>query len=1006
MSAGSKREWIAIAAAAVAALVYFSIEVSRRSRPPARELAPDTEPIDAPAPSSTLGVEAPPPLPDASVTPGAAGSGARPSAPVGDRSAAVGETTPAREPASVSGRVIDSAGNGIGGVEVLAVFATDEADRPPSRAAPRGARALVPLWKRRLPLDLADPSALGLPIPRATQTDSEGRFAFSACAPGRFRLALRAAGRAPLDLDDPILPSSTALRLPDIELEPGIAYSGRVLDALDHRLPGAIVARLDDFLDPTLPDLSARIAPFLAASDRDGSFATPALPFGRATLVFRSPSLAQLREDDPPELRLDLVSGLLVRYDAVYAKLSPGARIVGHVVSRAVDRGALRVAAIRAAAVPSAMTADCRADYRTASLESNGTFVLTGLLDGVAYELRAISPAQTFDIDCPWSPPVIASAGREEEVELQYRPDCTLTFLVEDARTHAPVPRFTATLHGATPEVQLDEHGDPLERHERGVARFAGVRPARGDARVKIEIEADGFHRTVQEEQLISGNDLDLGPILVDPYPTLDAIARDAGTRNPLSGVRILSIERDAAAEAELVVGDELTGASGTARIASLRTKVSTVLALRRGYAPLRLHGADIGGASDTCAIDLRRGVNLRVRVIDGAGQPIAGRRVESIAGEWNPNDARFVGESVSPEEPAAEITDAQGDCAFADLELGLHTFRVARDREWLDGEWKIVRLTEDGPRELVLVTSAPANVDGHVFDGKSPVPGVEILAARADLLPARAPFLEPGRPLPAGMRAITDSQGRFALRNLDPGPYRFVIRLPDQELRLVREARVETGDRSLVFDVGDSVIRGRVETAEGNPCPIAALWVLSRDEAERLETVKRRLMRGDESIDAGDALRGFPDDFDHPALVTSGGGGFTLRGLARNDGYTLYASDGTSASGWRDLSAARRSRDERSLSIRLAPRGTLRVSASAVVEKRALVLVALHSEVPPRIERLRPGLDLFLPALDAGTWRVHLFVKRGERDYVPILDPREVTIAAGEDAAIELVLP
>jgi hypothetical protein len=46
------------------------------------------------------------------------------------------------------------------------------------------------------------------------------------------------------------------------------------------------------------------------------------------------------------------------------------------------------------------------------------------------------------------------------------------------------------------------------------------------------------------------------------------------------------------------------------------------------------------------------------------------------------------------------------------------------------------------------------------------------------------------------------------------------------------------------------------------------------------------------------------------------------------------------------------------------------------------------------------------LPALDAGTWTVQLFEKRGDGGYVPIVDPREVEITAGAEATADFVLP
>lgn len=990
------------------------------------------------------------------------------------------------ERASVSARVVDAAGTPITGVRVLASFGidADSFSRPWNVRAfgqwfdarfargtdARSARAIDPLWKRRLPLDLADPRALDIEPARTTDTDADGRFTFDHCPPGRFRLSLRSAQAAPRDFDDLILPAESALVLPDIELEPGAAYSGFVIDARQRPLEGARLASIDDFLDPTLPDLSALVAPEVARSGRNGSYATRMVPLGRARFVVRAPSLAPLSADDPPEVRVDTTTFLAGSDELLSVAFPPGSHIVGHVASRAVDRGSLAVAAIRASAERTPMTAACRADYRTARVEPNGTFVLTGVIEDAAYELCAISLTQSFDDDCPWSPPVIAIAGRDEDVALEYRPDCSLAFVVEDARTHTPVSRYTVTLRGATPDVLRDEHGDPIDRHDGGRTQIRGVRPTRRDARVAIEISADGSAPIVREERLVSETDMDLGAILVDRYPTVAVTVRSAGTNSSgivrsarpnsnglvrstsadsgvarnaspdsndlahsastsadglvhgttsatsdvdlgahggpsLAGVRLLSIERDPVTNDESVVDDRITDAHGGARIASLATKSSTLLALCRGFAPLRIHGADIGGANGSCTIDLESGATANVRVIDSGGAPIGGAEVEHVLGEWTPNDRAFAGESAIPG-PDAVITNAQGVCTFTDLEPGRHTFRVARARGWLDSEWKIVGLDRSAPTEVVLVTNAFANVDGRVLDGKRPVAGARIAACRADLLPLTAPFVEPDRPLLESTTATSDSRGHFSLRNLEPGPYRLIVAIEGQDLRIARDLRVEPGDRTFNIDVGDGVIRGVVEAAGGGPCRYARIWVMSRADLDALEAWQRRLQRGAATFDASYVQRGFPPGFEHPAVVADARGAFVLRGLARNESYALFASDGATEAGWKDLSATRRSRDERALVIRLAARGWLRVAADSATGKRALVLVALRTDAPARIENLRPGLDLVLPALDVGTWSVQLFEKRGDGGYVPIVDPREVEITAGAEATADFVLP
>jgi hypothetical protein len=199
---------------------------------------------------------------------------------------------------NVSGRVVDAGGNPLAGIRVLAKFAID-ADDP-----------ALPLWKSRLPLDLADPLALGLEPARGAITDAEGRFDFGGCAPGRFRLALRSERWAPRDFDDLILPAESHHALPDIELEPGVILVGIVVDARGRRLEGALLARIEDFYDPTLPVLSARVGPLLATTDRNGMFRTQALAAGPSSITVRAPASSDPDRAEAPEIRIEAGSAV------------------------------------------------------------------------------------------------------------------------------------------------------------------------------------------------------------------------------------------------------------------------------------------------------------------------------------------------------------------------------------------------------------------------------------------------------------------------------------------------------------------------------------------------------------------------------------------------------------------------------------------------------------------------------------------------------------------------
>jgi len=106
----------------------------------------------------------------------------------------------------------------------------------------------------------------------------------------------------------------------------------------------------------------------------------------------------------------------------------------------------------------------------------------------------------------------------------------------------------------------------------------------------------------------------------------------------------------------------------------------------------------------------------------------------------------------------------------------------------------------------------------------------------------------------------------------------------------------------------------------------------------------------------------------------------------------------------------------EREVEIVLAPRGAVRVTSNSARCERPLVLIARDAEVrdtdaqyfgpPLRALRLRPGLDVTLPALEPGAWAITLFEERGDHTLSPISDERGITVTAGVTETIDFSLP
>jgi hypothetical protein len=920
--------------------------------------------------------------------------------------------------ANVTGRVVDVESKPLVGVRVLALFAVDSG-------------VDVALWRRRLPLDVADPAALGVVAARSTETDALGVFTFDACEPGRFRLALRAGRFAPRDFDDLVLPAGGTLDLGDLELELGALYSGWVFDPNGRAIAGARIACVDDFCDPSAPDLSASVAPLAAVTDIHGAFRTRALGFGRSRLIVRAPS-----DEHLPELALDVSSAGPGETGALRLVLAEPEALGGRVTSRPSDRGVLHVAAVAAsigspndmgidAAIDAErITAACRADYRITALRLDGTFALDGLPSGTTCELRAISPSQRFDDACPWSPSVLATPSRDDEVALRYLADSSLSFELTDARTRARISDLSVTLLGAT---HLMPGAETPSSRATGVSRLTGVRPTRDDARVTLVFEGNGFRRTVHEEALRSGVDVELGRIAVDLLPTIEVRVLDRASGHAIGGASVSSTERASDDADTTAVGSATTGADGAARVAVSNAASARIAVRAPGYAIAiePVNGAT--AASSARTIELERGTLVTVRVIDETGAPVAGARVEHAASAWSPNDARFGDEmDANPDESSgagraasadanrgsaravdpnrARVTSASGLCAFAELAAGRHTFRVQRREKWLEGEWTIATLAGEPAHEIVLVARGFAHLSGFVGEGRLPLAGARVAVMPMHSLQAAETFLNDDRALPPCTATVTDSRGRYEVRNLEPGYYACVFAISGQALRIVRAMRVDSGERRLDLDVDVGTIEGTVRNPDGSPAPGALVCVASRDTLERWAWVRRHRATPEEVASFAADVR-LPLDFEHPALRADDQGRFRLRGVPSTGAYTIFASGGVDTAGALDLGAARRARDERNLMIALEPRGSVRVNASASRANERLMLVALHEQTM-RVRALRPGLEALLPALEPGAWRVTLLERTGPNRFARVGESREVAIAAGAEETIEFALP
>lgn len=214
-------------------------------------------------------------------------------------------------------------------------------------------------------------------------------------------------------------------------------------------------------------------------------------------------------------------------------------------------------------------------------------------------------------------------------------------------------------------------------------------------------------------------------------------VVTDEATGRPLAGARVSLHPEDISARArsyDVVLGADETDEHGVA---------SVVVGLRPYFgghalvaAPGKATAHEFGHLPETVA--LRRGVTIPARVVDGAGRPIAGARVEVYPGRSCPHGPAT----------ARHVTDAAGrftvtDAAFEGVNLWIEAEGFASDASGVGGAFGLA--VQD------CALDPGTTVRGRVRTA--------VLAAVEGVV-VRGPF-------PRGPLAVTDADGRFVLRGL-----------------------------------------------------------------------------------------------------------------------------------------------------------------------------------------------------------------------------------------------
>ena len=583
----------------------------------------------------------------------------------------------------------------------------------------------------------------------------------------------------------------------EVVLPAALTVHGRVLSAANRPLAGAVVW--------PGPDPGAFVR-----TDADG----------RYSLIVPTRERLWLQAESAGHVpRLVRVRAAQLAARRVPTLALPGAvTIAGQVV----DAAGREVTGAWLAAVPRArglraFSSPDPADGRDLT-SGGGGFALDGLQPGQAYTLIASRPGSvptTVDAFAPVAGgptprvKIVLAAGRPavgRVVDLDERPVAEADVVLA---AHAVETR--ALTLPATGEQ------DPFRARTDTDGRFR-LAAVPGDLLDVNVAAADYAPMTVRRVPVAGGDGVaDLGTFVMVPgvaitgkvqdaaeRPIPDAaihvFAAEAGERGRRGGTRVLGLERrrpqaTSAADGSFAVDDLPAGGRRSLWVRA------------EGYLPAHVGSLEAPNAEPILVV-LERGVSAAGRVVDAAGEGLAGAVVDLSWRDLLPGAEREI--PVGPRETVSTLSGADGSFELNGLKPGKASLGVEAER-FVIPDPRELEIPAGGIADLTLILERGTVVTGRVLDDRDdPIAGVRVTAG--------------------GNSARTDPEGFYRVEGARAGPDRAHAFHPHYG-RFDREVEIDPGGATLdwTLPAGHEVSGRAVDGAE-RPVADAAVRLTLRD--------------------------------------------------------------------------------------------------------------------------------------------------------------------------------
>lgn len=789
-------------------------------------------------------------------------------------------------------------------------------------------------------------------------------------------------------------------------LQRGVVLAGNVYDASGKPVEGAKVRRTSPEDTGAMDGMIALATTFgqlkdsTDTTDDQGAFLLPHEQPGPYALIVEHDEYpkARIEGQTPPEGGEDL--GIAIR-------LAPTANIAGRITgypgggrNATVTATPVREAGSEAAPIEqlfgSAMSGNDKSQ-----VSEDGTFLLTGLEVGRNYDVRAFVK-DGFFARTPCSQREEVASGTSG-VELEWDSGARIVFELEEAATGKP-------LRGSTVRYRWEENARSVMGMARKAREFEGsqilideLRPSPSPNKLELAVFAEGFleHR-VSGIEVHEQKEVDLGVIRLREAPVLRVRVVDASSGKPLRKARVvLQPEYDGEGDDFFSLGGKVqtgrTDAEGLCEMPAAATPTATLTVNKGGFAPtvieaLAMPGEGVGEER----VHLAKGGEVRIQVNESDGSPAANARVIHRDSD---------GETQNLE------TNARGEARIRDLPAGEHAFTAERgdggprrrgggvrvsinDDGEDDRRWQETVVTSGGRVDLRLSLPPTARVEGLVllrgqpaaqasislFEGEESSSEDEARARLSEQVSALMPNA------PASTR--TDSEGRFALEDVEIGKYRVRVGRSGGVPSHYEPVDVRLGTNRVEISLPGAAVEGRVLDAGGEPIASAMVEIL-RFDPEDPNAGRSAEMDMALSFFGAQTASGVRTDVDGRFLIEGAPTGVPLVVEARATGYVANRS--------KDFEVAADSL-ERGVKVELTPGGSIRVlvegSSGIFQSVRANFEGDAQGAPSTRMTLIKDGGAL-LTDLTPGTWRVSM--QNSE-------DSQLVEVRPGEESFVTLI--